>query len=223
VSLLRFLALVTLAGGCVMGACSTRAPLPTVACQAEGSGCACYANEGKVSAAAAAMSCNPSTYPGTTCCAAAGWPTSNVCTCSSNAIVCGIVPGYFEPLEDGGAPLAGCVCSTGGSEIGQGVGATCEPGGWSSPPSSIGVCCLYPANFMNEAAGPTCACGPSFVCAAGTTKVPSCSAASFPAPAPVDCNGQTPVASCHDGDGGDDDAAIEPAVVDAAPMDDAAR
>jgi hypothetical protein len=143
--------------------------------------------------------CNQAAYPGTTCCADPAWPASGSCGCSTNEIACGIVPGYFGPLFDGG-PTAGCVCSPGTyARGGQVLGGACEPGGWANPPSSVGVCCFYPADFPNQLDGATCACGPAFNCAPGSTKVASCSAASFPAPMPVSCAGAVVVTSCTAG------------------------
>ena len=141
------------------------------------------------------MACNPTAYPGTTCCADTDWPRSGSCACSTSAIACGIVPGYFQPIFDGG-PTAGCVCSPGQDARGaQVLGGTCEPGGWTSPPSTVGVCCHYPASLLGTT-DDACACSPAFNCEPGSTKVPTCSAANFPSPTPVTCSGQQSVATC---------------------------
>jgi hypothetical protein len=179
-------------------ACQGSTPdLPTYAvCGGYGPTCLCYASA-SAPQDGGTVACNPTAYSGTTCCADTNWPQSGSCGCITNAIACGIVPDYFQPIFDGG-PTAGCVCTPGQDARPQGTqapGATCEPGGWTSPPSPVGVCCHYPASLIGTT-DDVCACSPSFNCEPGSTKVATCSAASFPPPAPVTCAGQRQVASC---------------------------
>jgi hypothetical protein len=174
-------------------------------CSGEGPTCACYAS-GAPPQAGDTVACNPAAYPGTICCADTSWPGSGSCECITSAVACGIVPGYFEPAFDGG-PTAGCVCTPGvDARPGQVLGATCEPGGWTSPPSTVGVCCYYPASLVGTV-DDVCACSPSFNCEPGSTKVATCSAASFVSVPPMTCAGQKAVAACSAGgpsDGGAD-------------------
>lgn len=186
-------------GVATIAACGSAAgPRMVLVCETRGAGCNCFMQNGRT-AESAGVACNQAAFPGTTCCATSTWgQNGSECGCSTNAIGCGIVPGYFQPSEAGGAPLPGCVCSAGTfAQV-----ARCEPGGWTSPPSALGVCCFYPAGFQNEYGGPWCACGPSSVCAPGTTPVASCSAANFAPPPAETCPGEVLVKSCYYGEGG---------------------
>jgi len=196
-----FAAVCALGAVLVAAACSGSTPASQgVFCENGALACSCTTES--PSQPEPTPACNQTAYPGTTCCADTGWPGSGSCGCSTNEVACGIVQGYFGALFDGG-PTAGCVCSPGSyAQSGQVLGAACEPGGWANPASTVGVCCLYPADFPGQYAGATCACGPAFNCAPGSTTVASCSAASFPASTPVSCSGGTEVASCSDGDAG---------------------
>jgi hypothetical protein len=186
-----------------LGGCSTPAPLPiSMFCGGNGSDCSCSVVEGPSPTPGEPSACNSSAFPDTTCCADPGWPSSGTCACTTNAVACGIVTDFFEPLFDGG-PTSGCACSgAGNARSGQVLGATCQPGGWASPPSTVGVCCLYPPDFLGGSGSTSCACGPAFVCDPRATRVQSCSAANFPAPAPITCPGRTQVAGCSEGDAG---------------------
>ncbi len=145
-------------------------------------------------------SCNPTAFPGTTCCADGAWPTGGSCSCEGTTVLCGIVPKFFGELP-------GCVCAPGGlsnpSSANQVAGATCEPGSWESPAGAFGACCFYPADDPAGDGAAVCACGPSSGCETGSMKVASCSASSFPPPAAPGCSdGTHQVQSCFDSDAG---------------------
>ena len=192
-------AFVCAVGAALVGAACSGSTQASQSVACENGALACSCTIVSASQPGQTLACNQAAYPGTTCCADPGWPGSGTCGCSTNEVACGIVQNYFGPLFDGG-PTAGCVCSPASyAQRGQVLGAACEPGGWADPASTVGVCCLYPANFPNQYGGATCACGPAFNCAPGSTKMDSCSAASFPAATPVSCSGGTEVTSCADG------------------------
>ncbi len=189
------LAALLVAGGC---SGSSKKSSDGVVCLAVSNACTCSV-EPPQPGAAQASTCDTSYLPQTTCCAAAGWPSSGNCECVTSAIYCGVVPGYFLAI-DGGPGEDGCVCSVGPSPQpngSQSVGATCYPNGTTTSGPGLGTCCFYPADAPGSLGVPLCACATGLhSCAQGAMQVARCSADSFPALDPS-CHGDTQVASCN--------------------------
>lgn len=175
----------------------------TVSCAPGWDGCSCTYEPSSTAASASVSSpCDPTAFPGTTCCADPGWPsTATGCSCQTGDIYCGLVPSYFT---DG---TAGCVCSTYPHAAGEQPGATCYPGA-STVMATLGLCCMFP--------GGDCACGAGLhTCGGGGSPVTTCSAASFPAPTHTCASPGIEVSSCSagaaaaplDGGGASSDAA----------------
>ena len=169
-------------------ACSSTATPMTVHCGADTDGCGCPYGP-SAAETSASVSCDPTTFPGTTCCADAGWPSdATSCACRTGDVYCGIVAAYFT---DGSAA---CVCSTVPQATGEQPGVTCYPGA-STTMATLGLCCMFP--------GGDCACGAGLhTCGAGGSPVTTCSAASFPAPSHTCASPEVEVASCSTGTSG---------------------
>jgi hypothetical protein len=154
-----------------------------VNCDTSVQGCACTAFTSSGSPPPSA--CDPTAFPGTTCCADPGWPSLTTgCACRTGTIFCGIVPAYFTNGADG------CVCGPFQYTPGEMPGATCFPGA-STTQSSVGICCMYPSGECACAAGP-------HTCETGAAAVTTCSAANFPPPGTC-TSGRVNVASCSAG------------------------
>jgi hypothetical protein len=165
-------------------ACGTTSTPTAVHCGPGWDGCGCYVElspGGQTPPAA----CDPTAFPGTTCCADPGWPSmSTTCECHTGDIYCGIVPGYFT---DG---TAGCVCASSPQRAGEQAGLTCYPGA-STTQATLGICCM----FSNG----QCACGSGLhTCGMGGSAVSACSAANFPPPMQTCPAGKSRLASCSE-------------------------
>jgi hypothetical protein len=186
------LLVVSLAVAC--GSSSSNSPNVTV-CEALVDNCLC-ASEPAGNQPGSVKACNPTTFPGTTCCSDPGWPASGSCWCDSGAIYCGVVHGYFA-ASDGGTS-DGCVCSS-MPETGsmQAQGATCYPGGTTTPGTALGTCCFFPAGAPGTGSVDVCACEAGLhPCGAGGMAVQSCSAANFPTTPPACPSSSKPVSGC---------------------------
>jgi hypothetical protein len=169
-------------------ACTSEGPMVVLCGEASG-GCTCSVEPSASASASSSVTCDPTAFPGTTCCADPGWPSeSTFCSCYTQAVYCGIVAGYFT---DGSA---GCVCSTFERTAGEQPGATCYPGG-STTMASLGLCCVFPNG--------DCACGAGLhTCGSGVSAVTTCSAANFPAPTHTCTSPQVELSSCSTGSAG---------------------
>jgi hypothetical protein len=166
-----------------------RTPTPmTVHCGPGWEGCACFV-EISSDAQTSPVACNPTAFPGTTCCAEPGWPSlATTCSCDTDEIYCGIVPGYFTDAT------SGCVCAPHPQSAGEQPGLTCYPGA-STMQATLGICCMFPNG--------QCACGAGLhTCGMGGSEVTTCSAANFPPPSHTCPAGKTTVASCSEQDAG---------------------
>ena len=186
-AILGLLAIATVAGS----ACKGSSPSTAVVCIGPPGACECNLQD---PGSEPSTTCNDHDPPGTVCCADPSWPSSGGCTCVTSSIFCGVVPGYFAS-GDGGPGEDGCVCST-APETGT-IGATCYPGGTTTPGNDLGTCCSFGANAPGSLGEPSCACAAGLhTCGSGGTQVATCSASNVTA-TPTTCDqGTKQVASC---------------------------
>jgi hypothetical protein len=179
----------------ILAACASANPEPVLSCSSYSAGCVCglVAPGGMALAGEPSTSeCNPTGFPGTSCCADPDWPSQGQCACVSDVVGCGVVPGY-TPAVDGGSASDACVCSSDRPDPAQVPGATCYPGGTTTSNNALGTCCFFSASAPGSVGVASCVCAAGLHTCPNGTEVTSCSAASFPAS--VSCSG-TPVASC---------------------------
>jgi hypothetical protein len=181
----------------VVVACSSSSAPPNVlVCEALVDNCLC-ASEPAGNQPGSVKACNPTAFPGTTCCSDPTWPGSGSCWCDSGAIYCGVVKGYVM-TSDAGAGEDACVCSS-MPETGsmQAPGATCYPDGTTTSGSSFGTCCFFPPDAPGALGVAACICAAGIhPCGAGGMSVQSCSATNFPAASPTCPSGSKVVAGC---------------------------